>query len=341
MKKVLVGMSGGVDSTVTAILLQKNNYEVVGVYMKLHNEKKNYNEENYAKAQRVGAYLGISVHFIDLTIEFKKDVYNYFVESYKAGLTPNPCVKCNRSIKFGKMIEYANSLNIDFISTGHYAKCDGKNIFMAKDRSKDQSYFLTQIDKKVLPRLIFPLGEWLKDDVKDMAEEIDILADIASQKESSEICFVENDYTEILAKYMDIDIQGDTLNSEGEVVGNHKGYMHYTIGKRRGFFVNGAHDPHFVLKINPKKNQIIVGKKDELEVNNFSVKDLNLFENIQTFECQVKVRYRTNAIPASVKIENNIAKVTLKKPVFGLAIGQTASFYNGEKLLGGGIIIDD
>ena len=338
MKKVLVGMSGGVDSTVTAILLQKEGYEVVGVYMKLH-EKEGYHEENYAKAQRVGAYLGVAVHFVDFSQEFKKDVYDYFVDSYKAGITPNPCVKCNRTIKFGKMIEYADSLGINLISTGHYAKSDGRYIYMAKDKTKDQSYFLSQIDKDVVARLIFPLGDWLKDDVKAMANDIEILADIASQKESSEICFVENDYTEILEKYMDIDMEGETLNRDGEVIGTHKGYMHYTIGKRRGFFVNGAHDPHFVLEIKPESNQIVVGKKDELEESTFSVKDISLFNDLKSFECDVKVRYRTRGVKGSVVIENGQGKVVLEEPVFGLAIGQIASFYDGERLLGGGVII--
>jgi tRNA-specific 2-thiouridylase len=338
MKKILVGMSGGVDSTVTAILLQKEGYEVVGVYMKLH-EKEGYHEENYAKAQRVGAYLGVAIHFVDFSQEFKKDVYDYFVDSYKAGITPNPCVKCNRTIKFGKMIEYADSLGINLISTGHYAKSDGKYIYMAKDKTKDQSYFLSQIDKDVVARLIFPLGDWLKDDVKAMANDIEILSDIASQKESSEICFVENDYTEILEKYMDIDMEGETLNRDGEVIGTHKGYMHYTIGKRRGFFVNGAHDPHFVLEIKPESNQIVVGKKDELEESSFSVKDISLFDDLKSFECDVKVRYRTRGVKGSVVIDNGQGKVVLEEPVFGLAIGQIASFYDGERLLGGGVII--
>jgi len=340
MKKVLVGMSGGVDSTVTAILLQQQGYEVEGVYMKLH-EKEGYHEENFGKAQRVGAYLGIAIHFIDFSREFKDEVYDYFVESYKNGLTPNPCVKCNRTIKFGKMIEYADTLGIDLVSTGHYVKCDGRAIYMAKDRAKDQSYFLAQIDKSVLPRLIFPLGDWLKDDVKNLANEIEILADIASQKESSEICFVENDYTEILEKYMNIDRVGDTLNSSGEVIGNHKGYMHYTIGKRRGFFVNGAHDPHFVLEIKPERNEIVVGKRDELEVREFSIKDISLFEEKSYFECEVKVRYRTEAVPAIVEIDNNIGRVRLKESIFGLAIGQIASFYDGDRLLGGGVIFNE
>ena len=215
-KKVLLGLSGGVDSTVTAILLQKEGYEVEGVYMKLH-EKEGYHEENFAKAQRVASYLGIKIHFLDLSEAFKKEVYDYFVERYKEGLTPNPCVMCNRTIKFGKMIEFADSVGAELISTGHYVKCDGKSIFMAKDKSKDQSYFLCEINKEVLPRLIFPMGDWFKEDVKALATDIDILEDIATQKESSEICFVENDYTEILEKHMDIDMLGETLDTEGNV----------------------------------------------------------------------------------------------------------------------------
>ena len=336
-KKVLVGMSGGVDSTVTAILLQKEGYEVEGVYMKLHH-KPGYHEENFTKVQRVADYLGIKVHFHDLSLEFKEEVYDYFVESYKDGLTPNPCVICNRTIKFGKMIEFADSIDAQFVATGHYIRCDGEFIYMAADQNKDQSYFLCEVKKEVLPRLIFPLGTWVKEDVKAYAANIEILKDFATQKESSEICFVENSYDEVLAKHMNIDIPGETIDSDGNVVGTHKGYMHYTIGKRRGFFVDGAHDPHFVLDIKPELNQIVVGTKEKLEENSFEVKQINLFKDLVEFDCNVKVRYRTQAVPCHVVIDGDEAKVVLKKPVFGLAKGQVAAFYDNEKLLGGGVI---
>ena len=335
--KVLVGMSGGVDSTVTAILLQKEGYEVEGVYMKLHH-KPGYHEENYAKAQRVGEYLGIKVHFYDLSEAFNRDVYEYFVESYKEGLTPNPCVICNRTIKFGKMVEFADSIEAEYVATGHYLKCDGEYIYAADDLNKDQSYFLCEVKKEVLPRLLFPLGTWGKDDVKALAAEIEVLQDLATQKESSEICFVENSYDEVLAKHMEIDIPGETVDTEGNVVGTHKGYMHYTIGKRRGFFVNGAHDPHFVLAIKPEQNQIVVGTREKLEENAFEVKQINLFEDLTEFDCAVKVRYRTTAVPCHVKIEGKKATVELQEPVFGLAKGQIAAFYSGDRLLGGGVI---
>jgi tRNA-specific 2-thiouridylase len=335
--KVLVGMSGGVDSTVTAILLQKEGYEVIGVYMKLHH-KPGYHEENYSKAQRVGEYLGIKIHFLDLSKEFNDEVYEYFVESYKEGLTPNPCVMCNRTIKFGKMVEFADTLDIYHVATGHYIKCDGDFIYMAEDPNKDQSYFLCEVKKEVLPRLIFPLGTWVKEDVKAYAANIEVLKDFATQKESTEICFVENTYDEVLSKHMNIDMPGETLDSEGNVVGTHKGYMHYTIGKRRGFFVNGAHDPHFVLEIKPESNQIVVGTKEKLEENAFEVKQINLFKALSEFDCTVKVRYRTQAVPCHVVIKEGRAKVTLDEPVFGLAKGQIAAFYEEDKLLGGGVI---
>ena len=330
-------MSGGVDSTVTAILLQKEGYEVEGVYMKLHH-KPGYHEENFTKAQRVADYLGIKVHFHDLSAEFKEEVYDYFVEGYKKGLTPNPCVMCNRTIKFGKMVDFADTIGAEFVATGHYIKCDGEFIYTAEDPNKDQSYFLCEVKKEVLPRLIFPLGTWVKDDVKAYAANIEILKDLATQKESSEICFVENTYDEVLSKHMDINIPGETVDTEGNVVGTHKGYMHYTIGKRRGFFVNGAHDPHFVLAIKPETNQIVVGTKEKLEENAFEVKQLNLFKKLTEFDCMVKVRYRTQAVPCHVVIKDGRAKVTLEEPVFGLAMGQIAAFYEDDKLLGGGVI---
>lgn len=336
-KKVLIGMSGGVDSTVTAILLQKEGYEVTGVYMKLH-EKKGYHESNFAKVQCVGEYLGIDTHFLDLSADFKEEVYDYFVETYKEGLTPNPCVMCNRTIKFGKMVEFADSLGIEKISTGHYLNCDGEFFYTAKDDSKDQSYFVAQVKKEVLPRLIFPLGSWVKDDVKALVSSIPLLEDFATQKESSEICFVENDYTEILEKHMDIDLAGETVNAGGEVVGTHKGYMHYTIGKRRGFTVDGAHDPHFVLSIKPEKNQIVVGKRDELEVHRFDIKQINLFKDLEQFDATVKVRYRTTAIPCRVTLNGERGSVELDASVFGLAYGQVAVFYEEDKVIGSGVI---
>jgi len=330
-------MSGGVDSTVTSILLQKEGYEVEGVYMKLHH-KPGYHEENFTKAKRVADYLGIKIHFLDLSKEFNDEVYEYFVESYKEGLTPNPCVMCNRTIKFGKMVDFADSLGIYHVATGHYIKCDGDFIYMAEDPNKDQSYFLCEVKKEVLPRLIFPLGTWIKEDVKAYAAKIDVLEDFATQKESTEICFVENTYDEVLARHMEIDMPGETLDSEGNVVGTHKGYMHYTIGKRRGFFVNGAHDPHFVLEIKPQSNQIVVGTREKLEENAFEVKQINLFKEQSEFDCTVKVRYRTSAVPCHVIIKEGRANVTLDTPVFGLAKGQIAAFYEEDKLLGGGVI---
>lgn len=330
-------MSGGVDSTVTAILLQQQGYAVEGVYMKLHH-KEGYHEANFSRAKRVGEYLGIKMHFLDLGDDFAKEVYDYFVESYKEGLTPNPCVMCNRTIKFGKMVDFAQSMGIDAIATGHYVKCDGDYFYMADDIDKDQSYFLCQVKKEVLPKLIFPLGDWLKEDVKAFASKIELLQDIATQKESSEICFVENDYTEVLERHMNIDMTGEVLDANNNIVGSHKGFMHYTIGKRRGFFVNGAHDPHYVVGIKPETNQIIVGTREQLEESYFEAKELNLFEELDEFDCEVKVRYRTQAVSAHVTIRGDLATVSLKEPVFGLAKGQIAAFYDGEKLLGGGVI---
>ena len=337
-KKVLVGMSGGVDSTVTAMLLQRDGYDVIGVYMKLHDNEA-YHIENFGKAKRVADYLGIEIHYHDISTKFRRDVYDYFVDGYRDGTTPNPCIVCNRDIKFGAMVEFADTLGIEKVSTGHYLRSDGRYIYKAIDETKDQSYFLAEVHKEVINRLIFPLGEWLKDDVKKFAAQIEVLEDIATQKESSEICFVENSYTEILQEHMNIDHEGVVLDTDGQTVGKHKGYMHYTIGKRRGFTVDGAHDPHYVTAINPKNNTIVVGTREKLAEDSFDIEQVNLFDDISEFRCEVKVRYRTHAIPASVKIDGVRGSILLDEPVYGLAKGQFAVFYDGDKLLGGGIII--
>ena len=331
-------MSGGVDSTVAAVLLQREGYEVIGVYMKLH-DNESYHAENFRKVTIVAEYLGIEVYYHDLSQAFKQEVYDYFVEGYQTGITPNPCVMCNRTIKFGAMVDFADSLGITYVATGHYLRKNEQFIYMAKDRSKDQSYFLAEVRKEVVPRLLFPLGEWLKEEVKAFAADIPVLQSFATQKESSEICFVEGDYTEILEKHMDIDREGEVLDSEGNVVGKHKGYMHYTIGKRRGFSVDGAHDPHYVMELNPENNQIIVGTHEKLSEQEFAIEQINLFEEKTDFACDLKVRYRTKAIPARVSIADGRGWVILEEPVFGLARGQFAVFYEGERLLGGGVIV--
>ena len=337
MSDVLVGMSGGVDSTVSAILLKEQGYNIRGVYMKLHDNDE-YHKQNYEKAKRVGDYLGVEVDFLDLSDEFKKDVYDYFVESYKQGVTPNPCVVCNRTIKFGKMIEFANSLGIDRVATGHYLKSDGRYIYMAKDKSKDQSYFLAMVDPKAVESMLFPLSDITKSEVFEIAKGIDIFQDIATQKESSEICFVEGDYTDVLKRHTQVDCEGEVVDEDGNVVGTHKGFMHYTIGKRRGFSVRGAHEPHFVLALKPDSNRIVVGKRDKLEVNRFRVGRYNLFDDIRDFKADIKVRYRTKAVSGRVSLDEDGGVVELDEPVFGLAPGQFAVFYDGDRLLGGAVI---
>ena len=339
MKKVVIGLSGGIDSTVSALLLKQEGYECEGLYMKLHNNDE-YHKVNIARAQKAADFIGIKLHILDLQDKFNEAVFKPFIDTYKAGMTPNPCALCNRALKFGEMVKFADEIGADFISTGHYIKTDGKYFYEANDDTKDQSYFLFYVDKDVLPRLLFPLGDRKKSDIKEFAASIKGLESFASQDESNEICFVDTVYTDVLKEYVDVDNIGEVLNQDGQVVGEHKGYMHYTIGKRRGFSVNGAHDPHYVLSIDPQKNQIIVGKRDELICKKVVLDNLNMFTQEKEFEAVVKLRYRTKAIKCKVEIKDNKAYVELADNVIGVAKGQAGVFYDGAKLIGGGWIVD-
>ncbi len=340
-KKVLVGMSGGVDSTVTTLLLKNAGYEVEGLYMKLHS-KPGYHEIHLARAQKAADFVGVKLHVLDLQKEFREKVVSPFIETYKEGKTPNPCALCNRNLKFGEMIRYADKIGADYLATGHYIKCDGEFFYQAEDDTKDQSYFLFYVDRKILPRLMFPLGEKKKVDIKAFAASIKGLESFATQSESSEICFVETTYTDVLKdNLVNVDNEGEVLDTEGNVVGKHKGYMHYTIGKRRGFTVHGAHEPHYVIDIIPEKNQIVVGTKEKLECRRVVLDNINMFIDDTEFDATVKLRYRTKAVPCHVKIENGKATVELEEGVFGVATGQAGVFYEGDKLLGGGWIIQN
>ncbi len=338
-EKVMVGLSGGIDSSVTAYFLKQQGFQVEGVYLKLHNRSDGYHESNLNYIDGVAKFLGIKYHILDLSQKFKKEVYDYFVNSYIDGTTPNPCVKCNRQIKFGAMLDFAKENGASFLATGHYASTNGEFFYEASDKSKDQSYFLSQVPKEAIPHMMFPLSNFKKEDIIKLGANLDVAyKKITEKNESQEICFVETIYTDIIKKHENIDMEGDVLDENGNIEGKHKGYAHYTIGKRKGFSVKGAQEPHFVTKLNPKNNTIVVGKKPSLEINEVIAQELNMYIDDKKFSCGVKLRYRSNTIPCKVKIEDDKAHISLKEPAFGVASGQLAVFYDGNKVIGSAFI---
>ncbi|MCV6608446.1 MAG: tRNA 2-thiouridine(34) synthase MnmA [Campylobacterales bacterium] len=340
MSKVLVGLSGGVDSTLTAYLLQQEGYQVIGCYMKLF-ENDSYHEKNLRNIEKIASYLNIDYHVEDLANTFTKNVYEPFVNGYISGETPNPCGLCNKTMKFGEMAKLADKYGCEFLATGHYLKTDGEYIYQGLDKSKDQSYFLFYIDKEILPRVIFPMGDRYKEKVKELVNDIEPLKEIAQQKESQEICFVDTNYRDIIKRHTDIDTPGDLIDKEKNIVGTHKGYIHYTTGQRKGFTLKKPPEgPRYVLRTFPKKNQVMIGTKEDLESFELEIKDLNFFVPYEDFEATVKIRYSSKMIPCSVTFQGKEkATIKLQEPGVGIASGQAAVFYHDERVLGGGWII--
>lgn len=336
--KIAVAMSGGVDSSMTARKLVQAGHDVLGVYVKLHTNDVAH-EANIANVSRVCALLGIPYEVIERKEDFARFVVTPFIEQYRAGLTPNPCTFCNRHIKFGALLEFVHEKGYSHLATGHYVKTDGHFLYEAADKTKDQSYFLFNVKQTALSSLLFPLGETIKHDLKAEAATIKEFAFLAVQKESSEICFAPTDYVDVLKEHgIAVDMPGDVYDEAGHCIGHHRGYMHYTIGKRRGFDVPLSHDPLYVKEIDAAHNRLVVAAKDAVSQTSFHVSSLNMFTHDTEFDAYVKVRYKSQKVAAHITINGDDAFVSLHEPQFAIARGQAAVFYDGERVIGGGYV---
>lgn len=340
MKRVLIGMSGGVDSSVAAYLLKEQGYEVVGLTMSLFvsNSESGCTATNIIDdAKKVCEKLGIEHHVLDLRQAFKSHVIDNFINSYLNAETPNPCVECNKFLKFGLMWEEAKKLNCDFIATGHYASIKDNKLCKI-DSPKDQTYFLYKINKELLPHILFPLQEFTdKDKIRNIASQIGL--EVHDKKDSQDICFIEGEYTNFLEENIDkLPNKGNFILNDGTIIGEHKGIIYYTIGQRKGLGVSYKH-PLYVININKETNDITLGTEEELYSKEITITNINLLvDNLPTY-AQGKIRYRYELTPCSIKqIDNDTILVTFDIPVKAATIGQSLVLYDNDICLGGGKI---
>ena len=354
MKTVVVGISGGVDSSVAAIKLKEQGYNVIGLFMRnwdstlnndfLGNPNLNNNicpqEQDYNDALEVCKKLDIPLHRIDFVKEYWDYVFKYFLDELKAGRTPNPDIMCNKYIKFDAFIKEAEKLGADYIATGHYARCIDGKLYRGIDDNKDQSYFLSQISRDCLKKVLFPVGDMEKPEVRKIAEQYDLVT--AHKKDSTGICFIgERNFREFLKNYLP-NIPGKVVNIDTmEEVGEHIGLMYYTIGQRRGLNIGGNTDKLFVVGKNIEDNILYVAlneKNDYLITDEALVDQINWISDKKPLNCSAKFRYRQK--DNDVSLEYNEGNIIVRYPqgVKSVTPGQACVFYLGEECLGGGII---
>jgi tRNA-uridine 2-sulfurtransferase len=342
-KRVLVAMSGGVDSAVAAALLVQQGMSVEGVTMKLTAGLCC----DIGSAQAVCRHLGIPHRMIDAQALFEQNVVQDFISEYRIGRTPNPCIRCNDLIKFQMLLSYAREEWFDALATGHYARVEqdaASSRFLLKkgmDASKDQSYFLYRLTQEQLRSVLFPLGEMHKTDVRDLARKLDLPA--AERPESQEICFVPNDdYRAFLKEHAPTLLRpGEVVMTDGKVVGNHDGIALFTVGQRRKLGV-AAGERLYVVRIEPETNRVVLGRRSELQTGEMLVSDPTwtmMDKPTAPVEATVKIRYRSPFAPAVIQpLDNNTLRVIFKQPVPGVCPGQSAVFYDNELVIGGGTI---
>lgn len=353
-KKVAVGLSGGVDSAVAAHLLKEMGHDVVGVMMSIWDggieikdlsKKGCYGpdkERDIEDARKISEFLKIPFKVIDMKKEFQSEVIGYFKNEYLEGRTPNPCVICNRSLKFGSFLEktLSEGFDFDYFATGHYSRIIEENgqffIKKALDESKDQTYFLQGIKRELLSKIIFPLGSMKKTEVRNIAKEIGL--EVAERPESQDF-IAGGDYSPLFAK--DNIKKGDIVDENGKVLGHHKGIIHYTIGQRKGLGVS-SENPLYVLMIDPKKNRIVVTDRKRLFSTGLIASSFNSlveFKNLNNFRAKAQIRQKHKEAAATISFidEKNI-KVVFDQPQLSITPGQAVAIYDNDTLLGGGII---
>jgi tRNA-uridine 2-sulfurtransferase len=353
--KVIVAMSGGVDSSVTAALLVEKGYEVIGVTMRLGSQDSQDESErpqccsleSIEDARRVCAQLGIPFYAVNYEAIFKEEIVDYFCEEYSCGRTPNPCIVCNQKLKFGKLLILAKELDAEYVATGHYVKLSydenlGRYILRkGVDSSKDQSYALFSLTQDQLKHAIFPLGEWTKIQVREMARQRSLK--VAERPESQELCFISDDnYNRFLKDQMSGQLKsGSIVDTSGKVVGQHQGIQFYTIGQRKGLGGNLG-KAMYVVRIEPSTNTIVIGSKSDLAVSKLIASNTNFIsipKLIEPIKALVKIRYKDNGTQGTVyPLSNNRFEVVFDQPCMAITPGQAAVLYDGDIVIGGGWI---
>lgn len=353
-KRVVVAMSGGVDSSVAAALLLKQGYEVIGLMMRLWSEPENGSSissnrcctpDQMADARRVADLLNIPFHVLDTKDIFYRTVVEFFIDEHQSGRTPNPCIECNRTIRFNYLLKQALGLGADFLATGHYARINHSGnsyqLLKAVDPSKDQSYVLHVLGQSELSRVLFPVGDFTKEEIRKIAQDMNL--PVAQKSESQDLCFLrDGNYRRFLDEHkISENPPGPITDLEGNLLGYHTGLTHYTIGQRKGLGIALGY-PIYVIEKDPTNNTLIVGSHDQSRRDELFVRNINWVSGLPpdwSLPIELKIRYRATPVQAEIKaLGSSRAKIKFTGRVFGITPGQGAVFYHGDICLGGGII---